>query len=50
MDIDEFASEIAKMADDEIFEPMNALEDASEAEGKTDTDVVARTALVETES
>jgi hypothetical protein len=48
--IDEFATEIARMADEDIFELMAALEDASEADGnRTDTDIVARIALVETE-
>ena len=46
----EFASTIEKMADEELFELMAALEDASELEGdNTDTDVVSRIALVETE-
>jgi hypothetical protein len=50
MDVEEFATEIAKMADDELFELMSALEVASEAEGaRTDADVVSRIALVETE-
>ena len=50
MAIDEFAAEIAKMGDEDLFELMTALEDASEAEGdRTDTDIVARIALVETE-
>jgi hypothetical protein len=50
MDVAEFALAIEKMADEELFELMAALEEASEAEGgETDTDVVARMALVETE-
>lgn len=49
MDIDEFVEEIAKMGDEDVFELMTALEDASEADGRTDTDIVARIALVETE-
>lgn len=50
MGVDEFALEIAKMSDDEVFELMSALENASEAEGtSTDSDIVARIALVETE-
>jgi hypothetical protein len=49
MDIDEFATEIEKMSDEDLFELMTALEDASEADGnRTDTDIVARIALVET--
>jgi hypothetical protein len=50
MDIDEFATEIEKMSDEDLFELMTALEDASEADGnRTNTDIVARIALVETE-
>ena len=50
MDIDEFATEIEKMSDEDVFELMAALEQASEADGnRTDTDIVARIALVETE-
>jgi hypothetical protein len=50
MAIDEFAAEIVKMGDEDLFELMTALEDASEADGeRTDTDIVARIALVETE-
>lgn len=50
MDIAEFASTIERMSDDELFELMAALENASELEDdSTDGDVVARMALVETE-
>ena len=50
MDINELSTEIERMSDEDVFDLMAALEQASNADGnRTDTDIAARIALVETE-